>query len=228
MAALTAFPATSVFAPRVQKTHAKRASIVTKAGKYDDELLETAVSSFPERPKLCGITRSRCRSVTLPSLRPIHSRILIQPLMQTKMTMPGKGILAMDESNATCGSRLEGVGVEIEENRRRYRELLIYDSRPRGAHRRCYPFRGDPLPVLRRRHFLRRRAERSGHLPRHQGGQGEEEFCLLPVLDCPIRTHNFSLCLAATDFPFPRSVGYTNSLICFKRTDILSMTVFLI
>ena len=42
------------------------------------------------------------------------------------MTMPGKGILAMDESNATCGSRLEGVGVEnIEENRRRYRELLI-------------------------------------------------------------------------------------------------------
>ena len=42
------------------------------------------------------------------------------------MTMAGKGILAMDESNATCGSRLEGVGVEnIEENRRRYRELLI-------------------------------------------------------------------------------------------------------
>jgi|AntAceMinimDraft_5_1070358.scaffolds.fasta_scaffold18877_3 hypothetical protein len=42
------------------------------------------------------------------------------------MTMPGKGILAMDESNATCGGRLEGVGVEnIEENRRRYRELLI-------------------------------------------------------------------------------------------------------
>ena len=28
------------------------------------------------------------------------------------MTKPGKGILAMDESNATCGSRLEGVGVE--------------------------------------------------------------------------------------------------------------------
>ena len=42
------------------------------------------------------------------------------------MTQPGKGILAMDESNATCGSRLEGVGVEnTEENRRRYRELLI-------------------------------------------------------------------------------------------------------
>ena len=45
---------------------------------------------------------------------------------QQNMTMPGKGILAMDESNATCGTRLEGVGVEnTEENRRRYRELLI-------------------------------------------------------------------------------------------------------
>ena len=44
----------------------------------------------------------------------------------TKMTQPGKGILAMDESNPTIGGRLEGVGVEnIEENRRRYRELLI-------------------------------------------------------------------------------------------------------
>jgi len=55
---------------RVQKTRAKRASFVTRAGKYDDELLETA----------------------------------------TNMTKPGKGILAMDESNATCGSRLEGRG----------------------------------------------------------------------------------------------------------------------
>jgi len=48
------------------------------------------------------------------------------PRAQQNMTKPGKGILAMDESNATCGSRLEGVGVEnTEENRRRYRELLI-------------------------------------------------------------------------------------------------------
>ena len=45
---------------------------------------------------------------------------------QTSIASPGKGILAMDESNATCGSRLEGVGVEnTEENRRRYRELLV-------------------------------------------------------------------------------------------------------
>jgi fructose-bisphosphate aldolase class I len=39
---------------------------------------------------------------------------------------PGKGILAMDESNGTCGKRLESIGVaNTEENRRDYRELLI-------------------------------------------------------------------------------------------------------
>jgi len=39
---------------------------------------------------------------------------------------PGKGILAMDESNGTCGKRLDSIGVEnTEENRRTYRELLL-------------------------------------------------------------------------------------------------------
>nr|CAA09669.1 fructose-bisphosphate aldolase [Scherffelia dubia] len=39
---------------------------------------------------------------------------------------PGKGILAMDESNATCGKRLDSIGVgNTEENRRTYRELLL-------------------------------------------------------------------------------------------------------
>ena len=47
---------------------------------------------------------------------------------QQNMTKPGKGILAMDESNATCVFVFELAGVEnTEENRRRYRELL---SRP--------------------------------------------------------------------------------------------------
>jgi len=42
------------------------------------------------------------------------------------MTQPGKGILAMDESNKTCGARLEKIGVEnTETNRMRYRELLL-------------------------------------------------------------------------------------------------------
>lgn len=39
---------------------------------------------------------------------------------------PGKGILAADESNKTCGARFNSIGVEnTEENRRAYREMLI-------------------------------------------------------------------------------------------------------
>jgi fructose-bisphosphate aldolase class I len=39
---------------------------------------------------------------------------------------PGRGILAMDESNATCGKRLDSIGVEnTEDNRRGYRQLLL-------------------------------------------------------------------------------------------------------
>ncbi|CAI5520544.1 unnamed protein product [Closterium sp. Naga37s-1] len=39
---------------------------------------------------------------------------------------PGKGILAMDESNATCGLRLASIGLEnTEANRQAYRTLLV-------------------------------------------------------------------------------------------------------
>uniref|UniRef100_A0A1W7RAI5 Fructose-bisphosphate aldolase n=2 Tax=cellular organisms TaxID=131567 RepID=A0A1W7RAI5_9SCOR len=39
---------------------------------------------------------------------------------------PGKGILAADESTATMGKRLQGIGVDnTEENRRQYRQLLF-------------------------------------------------------------------------------------------------------
>src|SRR4249919_882081 len=42
------------------------------------------------------------------------------------MVAPGKGIIAIDESTATCAKRFAGVGVEnTEEKRRRYRELLL-------------------------------------------------------------------------------------------------------
>jgi fructose-bisphosphate aldolase class I len=49
-------------------------------------------------------------------------------LIQTanKVASKGRGILAMDESNATCGKRLESIGLEnTEDNRRAYRELLV-------------------------------------------------------------------------------------------------------
>ncbi|GMH36704.1 hypothetical protein BSKO_04577 [Bryopsis sp. KO-2023] len=43
-----------------------------------------------------------------------------------KIATKGHGILAMDESNGTCGTRLDSIGVEnTEENRRTYRELLV-------------------------------------------------------------------------------------------------------
>jgi fructose-bisphosphate aldolase class I len=43
-----------------------------------------------------------------------------------KIASPGRGILAIDESNATCGKRLDSIGVaNTEDNRRAYRELLL-------------------------------------------------------------------------------------------------------
>jgi len=43
-----------------------------------------------------------------------------------KIASAGRGILAMDESNGTCGLRLDSIGVEnTEDNRRAYRQLLV-------------------------------------------------------------------------------------------------------
>ena len=42
-----------------------------------------------------------------------------------KLATPGRGILASDESNGTCGKRFEDIGLEnSEEMRRKYREML--------------------------------------------------------------------------------------------------------
>lgn len=49
-------------------------------------------------------------------------------LIKTAKTIasPGRGILAMDESNATCGKRLASIGLEnTEANRQAYRTLLV-------------------------------------------------------------------------------------------------------
>ncbi|MCB1611372.1 MAG: fructose-bisphosphate aldolase class I, partial [Xanthomonadales bacterium] len=43
-----------------------------------------------------------------------------------QMVAPGKGIIAIDESNKTIKKRFDGVGIECtEENRRAYREMLL-------------------------------------------------------------------------------------------------------
>ena len=52
----------------------------------------------------------------------------IEQLVETAQAMvaAGKGIIAIDESNATIKKRFDGVGVECtEENRRAYREMLL-------------------------------------------------------------------------------------------------------
>ncbi|VAI14855.1 unnamed protein product [Triticum turgidum subsp. durum] len=49
-------------------------------------------------------------------------------LVKTAKTIasPGRGILAMDESNATCGKRLDSIGLEnTEANRQAFRTLLV-------------------------------------------------------------------------------------------------------
>jgi fructose-bisphosphate aldolase class I len=86
----TAMTSTFVGAPlaaRPQKASAPRSRAqVVRAGKYDEELQQTAKS----------------------------------------LTAPGKGLLAIDESNATAGKRLDSIGVEnTQENRRAYRTLLL-------------------------------------------------------------------------------------------------------
>ncbi len=46
--------------------------------------------------------------------------------LQKTLASPGKGLLAIDESNATAGKRLDSIGVEnTQENRRAYRTLLL-------------------------------------------------------------------------------------------------------
>ncbi|MFM6989035.1 MAG: class I fructose-bisphosphate aldolase, partial [Arenimonas sp.] len=48
------------------------------------------------------------------------------PEIALAMVARGKGIIAIDESNATIKKRFDGVGVECtEENRRAYREMLL-------------------------------------------------------------------------------------------------------
>ncbi|GAB2267651.1 Fructose-bisphosphate aldolase 2, chloroplastic, variant 2 [Dionaea muscipula] len=70
----------------------------------------------------------RCQPTTgRPSLTVRASTSYADELVKTAKTIasPGRGILAMDESNATCGKRLASIGVEnTEANRQAYRTLL--------------------------------------------------------------------------------------------------------
>lgn len=72
------------------------------------------------------------RQLTAP--RPVTVSVVVRAsayadeLVKTAKTIasPGRGILAMDESNATCGKRLASIGLEnTEANRQAYRTLLV-------------------------------------------------------------------------------------------------------
>ncbi|XP_020097530.1 fructose-bisphosphate aldolase 3, chloroplastic-like [Ananas comosus] len=59
---------------------------------------------------------------------PIRAGSYSDELVQTAKSIasPGRGILAIDESNATCGKRLASIGLDnTEANRQAYRQLLL-------------------------------------------------------------------------------------------------------
>ncbi|KAL0395541.1 UNVERIFIED_CONTAM: Fructose-bisphosphate aldolase, chloroplastic [Sesamum calycinum] len=68
-----------------------------------------------------------CRPVSSSGLT-VRASSYADELVKTAKTIasPGRGILAMDESNATCGKRLASIGLEnTEANRQAYRTLLV-------------------------------------------------------------------------------------------------------
>ncbi|PHT56524.1 putative fructose-bisphosphate aldolase 2, chloroplastic [Capsicum baccatum] len=69
----------------------------------------------------------RCHPAA-PSALTIRASSYADELVKTAKTIasPGRGILAMDESNATCGKRLASIGLEnTEANRQAFRTLLV-------------------------------------------------------------------------------------------------------
>ncbi|MGG6532916.1 UNVERIFIED_CONTAM: hypothetical protein C3P02_19925, partial [Clostridioides difficile] len=70
----------------------------------------------------------RCNPTAAPSTLTVRAGSYYDELIKTAKTVasPGRGILAMDESNATCGKRLASIGLEnTEANRQAYRTLLV-------------------------------------------------------------------------------------------------------
>ncbi|WMV51539.1 hypothetical protein MTR67_044924 [Solanum verrucosum] len=71
----------------------------------------------------------RCHPISAPSLTiratSSYADEIVKTAVQT-IASPGRGILAMAESNVTCGKRLASIGLEnTEANRQAYRTLLV-------------------------------------------------------------------------------------------------------
>ncbi|KAK6150563.1 hypothetical protein DH2020_015495 [Rehmannia glutinosa] len=77
--------------------------------------------------RLPAVAAVRCQPVSVSALT-VRASSYADELIKTAKTVasPGRGILAMDESNATCGKRLASIGLEnTEANRQAYRTLLV-------------------------------------------------------------------------------------------------------
>ncbi len=65
---------------------------------------------------------------------------------QRTIASPGRGLLAMDESNATVGKRLDSIGLENNEtNRKAYREMLVSTKVGEVVEAGCKQGKGDPV-----------------------------------------------------------------------------------
>ena len=90
------------------------------------------LSFFPSSPPHSRITAARDTNTARSTDETLLTRSDLPPplslccVSQNTIASAGRGILAMDESNGTCGKRLDSIGVEnTEDNRRAYRQLLV-------------------------------------------------------------------------------------------------------
>ncbi|CAM0874671.1 unnamed protein product [Alopecurus aequalis] len=85
-------------------------------------------SSFLPKKSEWGATRQAAAPKPMTVSMVVRASAYADELIKTAKTIasPGRGILAMDESNATCGKRLASIGLEnTEANRQAYRTLLV-------------------------------------------------------------------------------------------------------
>lgn len=132
-AILASIPAVAVAAPvrETRQRHAARAAAVPARVTRTVQLsAKTAMAGARMQTTAARATRATRAVVAVQANK--YADELLETV--TNMTQPGKGILAMDESNPTCGGRLEALGIEnTEENRRRYRDVLL-TSKGIGKH----------------------------------------------------------------------------------------------
>ena len=90
-------------------------------------MLSSSTAYAPGLSAPVGVQRASINMAT-PNAAPVYDGQYADELRATAiaMTKPGKGLLACDESTGTVGTRLEGIGLENnEDNRRKWRNLLF-------------------------------------------------------------------------------------------------------